>query len=274
MNQKQHPLQLTGVSQTLLLPLLGRALLSQRPNPPIYDQKAIELVNALNVDFEFIQNNIGKKTPLRWIARAYHFDNAIKNYLKKFPDATIVNLGAGLDTTFYRVDNGRLSWIDLDVPEVILLREKILPPPDRVFYLSQSVMDFSWMQKVKELEKPTFFFAGGLLMYLPPLQVKSLLVEMAGNFPQSHFIFDVISSTQMIASNKMLHNIHMNNAIIQWPVDTGKSLETFSPHILCRAHFPYFKNLKTKSCFSLSEKFYMLFYNLSKGGIVELEFLP
>jgi O-methyltransferase involved in polyketide biosynthesis len=35
------------------------------------------------------------------------------------PEGLVVNLGAGLDTRFYRLDNGTITWIDIDLPEVV-----------------------------------------------------------------------------------------------------------------------------------------------------------
>lgn len=47
--------------------------------------------------------------------------------LRDHPDAVIVNLGAGLDTTFQRIDNGRIFWYGLDLPDSIDLRKRLIP---------------------------------------------------------------------------------------------------------------------------------------------------
>ena len=55
------------------------------------------------------------------------FDNAIRRVLRRKPDATVVALGEGLETQFWRVDNGRVRWVTVDLPESIALREQVLP---------------------------------------------------------------------------------------------------------------------------------------------------
>lgn len=128
---QKSDVQLTGVPQTLLLPLLSRARFSQESYSPIQDPLAIQLVESINYNFSELEKHLGNST-LFFLARAYHFDQAIKNYLKKNPNGKIVNLGAGLETAFSRVDNQKLTWIDLDLPEVIELRKNLLPESNRV----------------------------------------------------------------------------------------------------------------------------------------------
>jgi O-methyltransferase involved in polyketide biosynthesis len=175
---------LKKVPQTLLMPLYGRAKMSEQKYSPIHDKRAIKLVNSLDYNFSELAQRVGPAT-LFWVARAYQFDEAIKDYLRLYSDAVIVNLGAGLETAFYRVDNGTLTWVDLDLPEVINLRRELLPPPDRVHYIAKSILDYSWIDEVKTLGTHFLFFAGGLFMYFSEEQVKSFFLEMANQFPNS-----------------------------------------------------------------------------------------
>jgi O-methyltransferase involved in polyketide biosynthesis len=63
-------------------------------------------------------------------------------FLSNHPrSVTIVNLGAGLDTGFYRVDNGFIQWIDVDLPEVIELRKTVIPETDSSRRISGSPLD-------------------------------------------------------------------------------------------------------------------------------------
>lgn len=175
MNTDKVDIQLKGIPQTLLLPLIGRAKWCELPYSPIRDDRVLKLKQSINYNFDALEKKLTTNASWWWMARAYHFDEAIKNYLIAHPHATIVNLGAGLETAFYRVDNGLLNWVDLDVPEVIDLREKLLPPPTRVRYIAKSILDYSWMDDVKELGTDVFFFAGGFFMYFTPQQVKSCI---------------------------------------------------------------------------------------------------
>ncbi|VVC77147.1 hypothetical protein AQUSIP_24740 [Aquicella siphonis] len=263
---------LKGVPQTLLLPLLGRALFSQEPYSPIHDERAVQLVNRLDYDFTQLNEQIGQST-LFWMARAYQFDEAIKQYLQRHPRAVIVNLGAGLETAFYRVDNGTLTWIDLDLPEVMELRRTLLPPPDREYYLEKSILDFSWMNEVRQYGDNIFFFAGGFFMYFTETQVRSVLTAMAAMFSKSELVFDTISIRGLKYANQMLEKANMTNALLQWGLDNANDLEKWSDQIQVLYQIPYFKKLKTRLSFPVFLRMKMWVYDLfNSGGIVHIRF--
>lgn len=263
---------LKGVPRTLLLPLLGRAIFSNKPYSPIHDARAIQLTKKLNFDFNSLSQSVGSMT-LYWVARAYHFDRAIKQYLKKNPTATIVNLGAGLETAFYRVDNRQLDWIDLDLPDVINLRKKLLPPSDRVHNIAKSLFDFTWMEDIKKFNDKFFFFAGGVFMYFPELEVRSLFIEMAKRFQKSQLVFDVISHRNLKTSNKMLSKAQMDSEL-KWALDDAKDLEKWSSNIKVVSQMSYFEKINTRLDFPLSLQFRMLFYEWwDKRGIVRVKFV-
>ncbi|EPS50207.1 O-methyltransferase domain-containing protein [Clostridium botulinum A1 str. CFSAN002368] len=85
-----------------------------------------------------------------FVVRAKTFDDAIKNFISKYPNSSIVNLGAGLDTTFFRVDNENLNWYNIDLPDVIELRKKLLPESDREKCIAKSFLDISWFNDIKK----------------------------------------------------------------------------------------------------------------------------
>ena len=89
-------------------------------------------------------------------ARTKQFDDKIKAYIADHPRASVINLGAGLDTTFYRVDNGTIHWYDHDLPAVIDIKRQLLPEPDRVTYIAKSLFDPSWFEDVTYIEDGVF----------------------------------------------------------------------------------------------------------------------
>lgn len=260
MTNEKININLQNVSQTLLMPLLGRALFSQEPYSPLHDKQAVELANSINYDFEKLYKKV-KKSTLFWMARPYHFDTAIKLYLEKNPRGIVVNLGAGLETAFHRVDNGDLTWIDLDLPEVISLREKLLPLTDRNHNIAKSILDYTWMDDIEKLGKEFFFLAGGFFMYFTESQVKSIFIEMAKRFSRSELIFDSLSSKKIYHSNKMLRNAKMTNALLQWGLDNPNTLESWSPHIKIMSQIPYFYKIKAMPGFPFGLRAKMFFYD-------------
>lgn len=265
-------IELSGVPQTLLLPLFGRAESSKLNYSPLKDERAVQLVNTLNYDFATLKKK--SHVMMLWsMARAYQFDEAIKKYLHTHPYATIVNLGAGLETAFYRVDNGLCQWVDLDLPEVIHIRKKLLPPPPRVRYVAKSVLDYSWMDDVKELGTDVFFFAGGFFMYFTQQQVKSLLLHMANYFPNAEVIFDNLNLKALKRSNAMLKRARMHNAVLQWGVKYGTEIENWTPKIKLRNETGYFNQLKKDKNLPISMRIKMHFYDwLHRNGIIHLKF--
>lgn len=228
---------LTGVPHTLVLPLFGRAIASREKNSKFNDEYAIKLVEALNYDFADLEKRMKEfSTSMSWAAdRALYFDNGIKNYLKTHPKATIVNMGAGLETAFYRVDNGQLTWVDLDLPQVMAIKQKLLPPPKRVHYIAKSVLDFSWMDDVKKFGDDVYFFAGGLFIYLKPEQVKSLFIEMAHRFKNAELQFDTIEAADLMKANEMFKTFKMQDIKLQWGFNR-KEVETWSPKLNIMSH--------------------------------------
>lgn len=141
----------THVQETLLLPLFGRAKLSKKDNPVLKDSKAIEIVeNLIEYDFERLDRHLSPYGNVSWLVRAKMFDDTIRRFETEHQEATIVNFGAGLDTTFFRVDNGLIKWYDLDLPEVIEVRKRIIPESDRMKCIAKSLLDASWIKRHQE----------------------------------------------------------------------------------------------------------------------------
>jgi len=57
------------------------------------------------------------------VVRLREFDRFARNFLDKNPTATVVYIGCGLDARFQRLDNGKVRWFDLDLPDVIIVQQ-------------------------------------------------------------------------------------------------------------------------------------------------------
>ncbi len=113
------------------------------------------------------------------VERSLVLDRLLRAFLNHHPDAHVLSLGSGLSTQFERVDNGRLHWVDVDLPEVAELRRSLFPPHSRRQLVSASVTAAGWTSIVGDLHGPTFVVAEGLLMYLEPAQVFRLARDLA-----------------------------------------------------------------------------------------------
>jgi O-methyltransferase involved in polyketide biosynthesis len=181
---------LTGVSETALLTLNGRAFQARHPQAIIDDPMAIRLVDSIDFDFDKFGRRKGQEMALRSLA----FDRAALQYLSDHPAATVVALAEGLQTSFWRLNsalpNAEFRWLTLDFEPVIALRTRLLPSSPRITTLAQSALDYSWMDAV-ETGDGVFITAEGLLMYLQPEEALGLIAECAKRFPGGQMIFDL-----------------------------------------------------------------------------------
>lgn len=115
---------LNGVSETLLVPLWARAVEAKHPDPIIKDVKAAEIMQEIEYDFAKLDGEW--PTQISVVVRTELLDRATEAFINRHPDAVIINIGCGLDTRFSRLDNGKVQWYDLDLPEVINTRQHFL----------------------------------------------------------------------------------------------------------------------------------------------------
>ncbi len=238
-------IKLDGVQETLVLPLWGRALESIKPNPIIEDHKALEFIKKIDYDWNKIGSGYDDDGALSYIFRAKSLDDAISSYIEKHPNATIVNIGAGLDTTFTRVDNGYIRWYDLDLPEVINLRSKLMRETNRMRFISKSVLDFSWFNNIVfKKENGIFFIAGGVYHYFNQEDMKKLFCAMAENFPGGEHIFDIVSKFGKFLSNRMVKKAGNKSAPMNWFVKNADNIAKWDKRIQIVEEYPYYSKIE------------------------------
>jgi len=183
-----------------------------------------------------------------FLARARNLDDALKNYLSTHPECTVVNLGAGLETNFFRCDNHQLRWYEIDFPDVITFRKKYLVESDRYHYLAQSVLDFSWMNKVQySREKGIFIMAGGLFMYFTKKEISNLLSTIAEKFSSGEVIFDHTSKMGVKIANKRTKKTGKTEMLFKsYTNNPKKEFEYLHPHIKVKDDFIFWKRTKIK----------------------------
>lgn len=192
----QHDINLkTGsVQKTMLIPLWGRANYSVMYPEFINDHEAEKIIVNLDFDFGNIDKIMGEYGGVAYLVRARRFDDAIKDYIAHHPQATVVNLGCGLDTTFSRVDNGQIRWFNIDLPDAVAFRRQLIPDRERCTCIERSAFDPAWLDEVEfNPQKGIFIFAAGLFMYFKSSQVHELFCAIAERFPGGMLHFDAMS---------------------------------------------------------------------------------
>jgi O-methyltransferase involved in polyketide biosynthesis len=192
---------LGGVPETLLWTLWHRAAEARRPDAVLADPRAVQLVEA--IDYPFAERfGSGRGVLSQWQAlRVRAFDAQVRRFLADHPDGTVVALGEGLETQFWRVDNGRMRWLSVDVPQTIDLRQRLLPRGGRQDVAEMSALDERWMDAV-DPARGVLLTAQGLLMYLELGDVERLLAACAERFRGSALVFDAVPRWLSEASRK------------------------------------------------------------------------
>ena len=189
MNEKIKP-TINGNAETMLQSFYARAQYSKSKNHKFYDVKAVELVDKIDYDFSAAARDsaMGKGV----IARTIVFDELVKNFIEKNPDCTVVNIAWGLDTRFYRVDNGKITWYNLDLPETIAIRNQVFQESGRVSTIEISALDSAWAKEVKVRGKMLFIIEG-LSMYLTEEENGQILKIIKDNFDNAYVLMECLA---------------------------------------------------------------------------------
>jgi methyltransferase (TIGR00027 family) len=227
---------LSGVAETLLITLYIRALESQRPDALIKDEKAIALVKKMEYDFSrFTKIKMDEEDKLTIILRNREFDRYAQDFIARNPRAVIVHIGCGLDSRFERVDNGKVEFYDLDLPEVIDLRQKLIGDEGpRHHFLACSVFEDAWLNILSvHRQKPFLFLAEGVFMYFEEAQVKSFVLKLRDHFPGAEFVYDAFSPF-IVWGNNLRFKFSATNigAHYFWGLSNGKNVEKWGDGII------------------------------------------
>ena len=221
---------LSGVAETLLVTLYLRAMESQRPDALIKDEKAVALVKQISADGHYDLSRIrllhlSEANKLVIILRNREFDRFAQDFLRRHPDAVVVHIGCGLDTRFERVDNGRVEWYDLDLPDVIGLRRKLIGDEgERHHLLGCSVLENTWLEAVSaRRQRPFLFLAEGVFMYFEGAQVKSLVLTLRDHFPGAELVFDAYSPIHVWRHNLQTSTSKIN-LHVRWGIWHGQKI--------------------------------------------------
>ena len=257
-------IELGNIQRTLLLPLWGRAVETQKNNPLLVDKTAVEIVGEIDYDFSEMSKDLSAVSLYGWIRRSILIDTAIRQFLGRHPKATIVNIGCGLDTTFERIDNGTIRWYDLDLPDTIKLRRKFIQETERRKYIASSFLDYVWLNDLI-IEDNILFIAAGVFYYFDESQIKDILRKIADLFPGSEIVFDAASPMGIKMANKMVikRSGMDEKSFLKWGVKSSKTIQSWDKRIIVLNEVSLFHHaikghdLKTKIGLMISDIFKM-----------------
>ncbi len=210
----KYHIEKNTVQETLVIPLYGRKMCTELYPNLFQDATAVRLMNEIDYDFSVFAKSAGsimhqfgflevamRQTDLAW---------EVRDYLKVHPRAAVVNLGCGLDDTGRSCDNGSCKIYNLDFPDVIAVRNALLPAGDREQNIACDLNDTSWFEKIDAADG-VVFFAAGVFYYFLTSQMKTLVQAMAKAFPGGRLVFDAAGKSAV----KLMLKTWIRDAAIQ-----------------------------------------------------------
>jgi O-methyltransferase involved in polyketide biosynthesis len=220
---------LTAEQETLLITLYAKA----QPGNPLFFDPAAEAI-LKRVDYDFARLHVPYKTVVLVCQRAKKIDAVTRDFLVEHPGAVVLQLGCGLDSRFWRLDDGRVNWYDLDMPPVVELRRQFFTESerfhgsDRYHLIAASVTELEWLDTVTSDGRPVLMVAEGLLMYLDEADVRRLVLRLHESFPGGRLIADVFS--RMTARSATNHpSLKHTGATLGWGMDDPREMEAWAP---------------------------------------------
>ncbi|MGH3569928.1 MAG: class I SAM-dependent methyltransferase [Pseudonocardia sp.] len=226
---EKRSVELSGAQETLLFTLYGRAVETGRPRRLLSDPKAVEMIDA--IDYEFSRFD-GTYSLRGCVVRTAILDHWVQAFLDRHPAGTVIEIGTGLNTRFERLDNGQVSWVDLDLPDVIALRRHFFTDTARRRMIAASVVDEAWPDVAREFPGPYFLVAEGSLVYLSPADAHRALRLIAERFPGSRLAFD--TNGRWIVEQQAKHDVLKNFVRLSWACDDPRQLEQVAPGLRLR----------------------------------------
>ena len=221
-------IKLNNISETMLITLYMRATDAKSEKPILNDKKSEEIISQIDYDFSKFKSAWASYYGV--LSRAKVMDNEVKKFITKYPDCVIVSIGCGLDTRFLRIDNGKIRWYNLDLPEVIEKRKIFFEPNERVTDIAKSAFDSAWTKDIKLEGKKLLIISEGVLMYFEEQQIKQFLEILTDNFDSFEAQFDLLykGTVKMSKKHDTLKNME---AKFNWGVKDGSEVVKLNPKL-------------------------------------------
>jgi O-methyltransferase involved in polyketide biosynthesis len=268
---------MSDVAATSLVTLYCHALETVSDNPLLSDPKSVEITNELNktlslserrLDRILVSGKLQKSLVVHIAIRAKKYDDYARDFLQKYPDGVIINIGCGLDSRFLRIDNGRVVFYDLDLPEIIAMKKDFFSETERYHFIASSVLDFDWMEGVLRHKGPFLFMAEGVFMYLDGDDVRSLVLMLQEKFKGSELVCEVFNSVWLrpllkkLVDFKMRRQLHLGKgAVFRSGIHDSREMEQWHTGIEFLDDWSYFDSgeeklgwLKVLKCIELFRK--------------------
>ena len=149
----------------------------------------------------------------------------------RHPEAVALDLGAGLDTRMFRIAvPATVDWYDVDFPEVISARQRLVPERVNAHRVGPDLTDQRWVEVVPK-GRPAVIVADGLLAFLSPHDMIALLNRLIDRFPFGEIAFNGYTRFAIWAA-KHYHGTQTVADLIKSPgFDNPREPERWNPRL-------------------------------------------
>ena len=210
-----------GAADTLYIPLTARIYVSEHFPQYFRDEKALSL--KADMPYEEIASKSSEYFQMAGACRFYNTDQMIRNFIAKHPVCNIINIGCGLETSWFRIAPGKnVKFYEMDLPEVIDVRRRILGESENEILIPGDMFDFVWTDQIDK-SKPTLITVIGVFQYFEEERVIGFLRQLKNIFPDVEVIFDAMTEKAIKYANDYIKKTGNKDADLYFCVDNGQN---------------------------------------------------
>jgi len=251
---------LKGTQETLFITLYGRYVDALSEDPILGDKWVGPILEQ--VDYDFSKLGIGQGTSNSIATRGRLFDRWTRDFLALHPMATVIHMACGLDTRAHRLEWGEgVRWIDVDLPDVVELRRKLIPEPEGnrdYTLLAGSAIDPEFIKSLPN-DRPTIIVIEGLTIYLEPEDGEMMVATMCTHFKTGEMMMDGVNWL-VLATQRFFAYVRNTSSTLRWAINPEELENKHAPLKLLEA--PALYTLDTMSRYPGGARFFMWLMSL------------
>lgn len=210
---------LSGVADTLFIPLAARVVVSERFPEYFYDAKSMTMANHSAV--QQIRESSSEYSTIASAARYYNMDRFASDFMRCHEKGNIINLGVGLETMNYRLADMAAHFYSIDFPSVIEKRQELLGTAENEIMIGCDITDLAWTKEI-DTSAPILILVSGVFQYFQPEAVHKLLSELKGLFPGAEMVFDATDEVGINYARKYVEKTGNTEAMMYFYINDPK----------------------------------------------------
>ncbi|MBF1295425.1 MAG: class I SAM-dependent methyltransferase [Parvimonas sp.] len=207
---------LSGVEDTLYIPLVARIFASEKFPNYFYDEKALSLKPYIPTNL--IEKNASEYFHMASVCRQDVIDKKIIKFLEENENCNVVFLGAGLETAYNRINNKKANFYQVDLPNVIEIRKRILGNAENERLISGDMFTLEWIKEI-DTELPTMIAVSGVYQYFNKEKIVEMIKKMKSLLPKGELVFDATNTKGLKIANRYVKKTGNVNAQMYFSID-------------------------------------------------------